>query len=345
MPRFRLGHSVSTPAPARTFARSTAPTCSARCVYSTSWSAWERGTWRRIEPARDKALAWLIRYPVQNNLWDGYFEDIAIAQPGENPNQYTPLETARYLMHHPEVDPEWRAHVANLLKWVTGLFTVDVSQNVFEPGRQFGAEILSEQRSDMAKMASHTARFASILALFYEKTGDADSRRRAFRSFNWATYACADNGVVTVSPNPREGYWFSDGYGDYIRHFIAGMASVPVWAPTGENHILRSTSVMVELSVTADRVAYTAFDADGDEVLRLAKAPMSIAMGGKECPADRQRAAGHSDGARGCGLENQTARGKECGGLTGNAPTCGLSDALIASRLHDVPLGPGHRFR
>lgn len=35
--------------------------------------------------------------------------------------------------------------------------------------------------------------------------------------------------IVNVGPNPREGFWFSDGYGDYIRHFMAGLGSVPEW--------------------------------------------------------------------------------------------------------------------
>jgi len=32
---------------------------------------------------------------------------------------------------------------------------------------------------------------------------------------------------------PWPGSWFSDGYGDYIRHFMEGLAAVPEWAPAG----------------------------------------------------------------------------------------------------------------
>ena len=44
---------------------------------------------------RRKAWAWLEEYPLKNNVWSGYFEDV---DPNiNNMNQVIPLELARYL--------------------------------------------------------------------------------------------------------------------------------------------------------------------------------------------------------------------------------------------------------
>ena len=38
--------------------------------------------------------------------------------------------------------------------------------------------------------------------------------------------------------------WFSDGYGDFIRNTMHALAANASWAPAGESHILRSSSVV-----------------------------------------------------------------------------------------------------
>ena len=49
-----------------------------------------------------------MKYPMQNNVWVGYFEDVQASM--SNMNQVIPLEFARYILLHPEKDPEWREH-------------------------------------------------------------------------------------------------------------------------------------------------------------------------------------------------------------------------------------------
>ena len=229
--------------------------------------------------ARGVAFRWLMTYPMQNDVWGGYFEDIPIyPTPGDNPNQYAPLQTAKYFLEHPELDPAWKEHVAHLLSFVKKTFGVDVGD---DSGVQFGAEVMSEQIADMAKMSSHTARFGAMNALWAEKTGDEAAAERGYRSLNWATYWIDDKGIVKVGPDDREGWWFSDGYGDYVRHFLVAMAAKPSWAPAGESHLLRSTSVVKRVSITSTSISYTAFDLSGDEVLRLSRAPRSITVDGE----------------------------------------------------------------
>ena len=225
-----------------------------------------------------------MTYPVQNQVWTQYFEDVQIYPDYRvNLNQYSPLETARYLLLHPESVREAREHARRILDWVTAFFAADskTMAGLPEKGRQWGAEVLSEQVNDMDKMSSHTARYASVRALWYELTGDLDSREKAFRSFNWATYSSRENGLVKTSLDEGTGYWFSDGYGDYMRHFQRGMASVPEWAPANQNHLLGSSSVIRHIRYEVGAIAYLTFDESSREVLRIRSFPSQVMAGKK----------------------------------------------------------------
>ena len=68
---------------------------------------------------------------------------------------------------------------------------------------------------------------------------------------------------------PATSYWFSDGYGDYLRQFERGMASVPEWAPPKESHLLGSTSVVRSIHYGTSRIDYLTFDDKSREVLKL----------------------------------------------------------------------------
>lgn len=233
--------------------------------------------------ARAIALQWLLSVPMENDAWSGYFEDIAIQpDPLANPSQYSAMRTARWLLGHPDADPQWREHVAHLLAWTVRLFGGDTSG---ERGEQWGATVMSEQNADMAKMGSHTARFGATLALWAQATDDAEARDRAARSLNWATYMCREDGVVAVGENTNEGWWFSDGYGDYIRHFLLAMGAVPEWAPARENHIVHSTSVVTRVGYRPDRITWSTFDADSTETLRVASLPKKVLVGGVPLPS------------------------------------------------------------
>jgi hypothetical protein len=247
----------------------------------------KQGRQKSYARARDLAWRWLMTYPVQNQVWTQYFEDVLIyADYRTNRNQYSALETARYLLQHPEMDPDALVHAKRILDWVTHYFASDsiTMAGLHEKGLQWGAEVLSEQLNDKDKMSSHTARYASVRALWYEVTGDRDSKERAFRSFNWATYASREDGLVRASIDEPTGYWFSDGYGDYLRHFQRGLASVPEWAPPKESHLLGSTSVVRAIHYGDHKLDYLTFDKASREVLRLRDAPTAVRAGAEFLP-------------------------------------------------------------
>jgi len=257
------------------------------------------GDQKTYSHARNMAWNWLMKYPMQNQVWAQYFEDVLIYPDYRiNRNQYSALETARYLLQHPEMDPQALTHAKKILDWVEGFFAKDSTTmaGLHEKGLQWGAEVLSEQVNDMDKMASHTARFASVCALYYEATGDVSYQERAFRSFNWASYASREDGLVMGGGSvPAYSCWFSDGYGDYLRHFQRGMASVPEWAPAKGSHLLGSTSVVRSIHYGDGRIDYRTFEDKSREVLRLHEAPQFVRAGWTRLPR-LENFQGHNQG-------------------------------------------------
>jgi hypothetical protein len=235
--------------------------------------------------ARGMAWEWMMRYPLKNDRWAGYFEDVQIFPEPVNFNQYSPLETARYILQHPEYDPNWRDDVPHLIRVVEEKLVVNAPK---EPARQWGADAVSEQFEDMNKMGSHTSRYGSVNALWYEITGDTAAKERAFRSLNWATYMCRSNGVVNVGPVDQS-IWWADGYADYIRHLMAALGSVPEWAPLGQDHLLRTTSIVRSISYQPKEISYSVFDDASTEILRLSFTPASVLANGKMLPKRIER--------------------------------------------------------
>ncbi len=236
------------------------------------------GDTNAYQSARQKAWNWLLTYPMSNRAWAAYFEDMS-GYIG-NLNQYGPGQTARYLLERPELDPNWYDHVTNLLGFIESTFG---GTDMGEPGLQYGARVISEQTDYKYKMASHTSRFGAANALLYSLTGDLAVKDKAYRSLNWSTYMCRNNGVVIEGPyeNANRGYcWFSDGHGDYIRHFMLAIGAVPEWAPAGQNHIVRSTSVIKSVVYTTNSVTYTTFDSASTETLRLGFTPGVVLVDG-----------------------------------------------------------------
>jgi len=220
--------------------------------------------------ASDIVWAWLysVEGPIKTSIWKGYFEDIRWDPINLNRVNNSPMEFARYLLKNPARDTEISTTIPSLIWWVKNTFG------------EKGMNAINEQTGCYLPMGSHTSRYASICALWYEYTGDKWYKEEAFRYFNHATYMAEPDGVVQTGHNWGDEIWFSDGYTDYIRHFMEGIAAVPEWAPAGENHLLKSTSVVKTIQYKANTIAYKTFDSAAKEVLRLAVKPVSVKVKG-----------------------------------------------------------------
>jgi hypothetical protein len=242
--------------------------------------------------ARALAWQWLLHQPLNPrspawNRWSGYYEDVRYDP--RDVNQASPTMTALYLLAHRSADARWETHVRGLLAWVRAY----LGRGLF-----LGAWGIDEQRApggngccSPAGLGSDTSRWAAVNALLAERTGDPDARAAAVRSLAYATYFARDDGLVSCcGVGGRYAYWFSDGYGDYLRSFSWAMGGLPELAPEGQDHILRSTSVVRWVSYRRRRLAYRTFDRRAVEVLRLSYRPSGVFAGTRRLPLRRDLA-------------------------------------------------------
>jgi hypothetical protein len=229
--------------------------------------------YRRV---RQAAWHWLEQYPLQNNVWVGYFEDVAPSF--GNMNSVIPLELARYVLLHPEKDAHWREHASALIDWVKTTpkwpkYQVHGALVTTEQGN--GSTFCCNKPNECCE--SHTARLAAVEALYYSRTRDPRYREAAFRSFNWVTYF---QGLPGRAHAPfSDQWWFTDEFTDGPRRVMDAFWAVPEWAPEGESHLLGSVSVVTNIAYAKGKVSYSTFDAESDDVLRLDFEPDAITAG------------------------------------------------------------------
>ena len=70
--------------------------------------------------------------------------------------------------------------------------------------------------------------------------------------------------------------------GDYVRHYLRAMAAAPQLAPDNAGHLLRSSSVIRQISYESSKISYTTFDNTASEVLRLTSKPGEIKVNNKK---------------------------------------------------------------
>lgn len=238
----------------------------------------EQGDIASYKKVREGAWNWFTKYPLQNNVWVGYFEDVQASM--GNMNQVIPLEFARYVLLHPEKDPQWREHARQLIEWVKT--TPKWPKYIVH-----GATVTTEQGNGKEYCCnipnqccdSHSARLAAVEALYYAKTGEGAFKEAAYRTYNWVTYFQGLSGAAHAPFSTQ--WWFTDEFSDGPRRMMDAFWAVPEWSPSDESHLLGSLSVVTEISYGAGSVTYSTFDLDSTDVLRLNFAPETVTAGGK----------------------------------------------------------------
>jgi hypothetical protein len=228
----------------------------------------------------DKILVWMKKYPIVMNKWGPFFEDVGIW----SETQINAMTCARYMMEHQQYFPEWKTQVKSIINWVHTSFGND-------KWKKYGVIVTNEQTVYPVPGNSHCARQGADELLYCSLTGDTSLYNNALRELNWATYAVDVDGKNCF---PFDEPWLTDGYGDYIRHYLRAMATYPHLAPA-EDHILSTTSVIQQadykgflkkfIYLNFDKVDtnkvhlfYRTFDKGGTETIRMKAKPSAVLL-------------------------------------------------------------------
>ena len=264
-----------------------------RSSYTTNWA----GTLELFEKLIDlnhgkvalyregyqKIIQWMKAYPMKNNRWGPFFEDI----PGWSDTQINAMTWARFIMTHREDFPNWKSDVKSIIDWVN----MELGNDTW---KKYGVITIDEQTAYKAPGNSHTARQAADELMYYSLIGKRDVFPAKVRQLNWATYMVDHDGKNFY---PTNAVWLTDGYGDYVRHYLRAMDAHPEIAPN-ENHILSTTSTVSEAKYdaeidrftdpTLDRdvshqaiVFYRTYDKEGVEKIRLVEKPNEVLLDGE----------------------------------------------------------------
>jgi hypothetical protein len=263
----RRGNATEGPWPFRVHAErpGTAPANNAFLRYTTNWTGALRlfegltrldaGDTRSYRRAHDLALAWLKTYPLKTNAWGPFFEDI----PMYSDTAINAGTMVSYILDHQASWPTWQADARRVLDWVDDTFHSDEFL-------RWNVKPIHEQTVYRVPGNSHTSRHASTELLYASRTGDWSRKAANVRRLNWATYMVDTDGTNRYY---HDDVWLTDGYGDYVRHYLRAMAASPDLAPADQNHLLESSSVIQSIAYGSVEIRYTKFDPVSTERLKL----------------------------------------------------------------------------
>jgi hypothetical protein len=227
-----------------------------------------KGDTAAYKNAFDVVLKWMKNFPAKTNKWGPFFEDV----PRWSDTQINAITYAMYLMEHPELDSQWKQTVKSIFAWVHK----ELGDKEF---MKYGVETTDEQTAYRVPGNSHSSREASIELMYWEKTGDTSYVRNAVRELNWATYMVDNDGKNFY---PTNDVWMTDGYGDYVRHYLRAMAAAPQLAPSNEDHLLSTSSIIKEIHYTPHEITYITFDDSSVEKLRTTTIPAKVTVEGQK---------------------------------------------------------------
>jgi hypothetical protein len=262
--------------------------------YTTNWSGTmelllslielKAGDTENYRNAFGIILEWMKKYPLKNNKWGPFFEDV----PGWSDTQINAVTFAQFMMNYTEYFPDWKQEVKGIFKWV-----YEILGN--KEWEKYGVIVINEQTAYLVPGNSHSSRQGSAELQYAALTGDNTGVKNAVRQLYWATYMVDDDGKNCY---PRDEIWMTDGYGDYVRHYLRSMAWWPELAPSDQNHLLSSTSVIQLIEYprnfnkfqmheelvgqgTTTVLRYRTFDNKSTEIIRLTDKPEKVIVNQK----------------------------------------------------------------
>jgi len=260
-------------------------------VYTSNWgatlqlfmdlSAMKKGDTAAYRIATNKILEWMKAVPMKLNKWGPFFEDVD----WWSETQINAMTFARFIMEHRELFPDWQQDVRKIIEWVHKSFGND-------KWKKYGVIVTNEQTVYQQPANSHSSRQATDELLYCKLSGDMSMYDNAIRELNWATYMVDVDGKNRF---PGDEPWLTDGYGDYVRHYLRAMQAFPELTPPNEDHILFSSSVIQQADyagtlkkyyglgfehVDSNKVQlfYRCFDTTGIEKIKMRKKPSGILL-------------------------------------------------------------------
>ncbi|NRF39596.1 hypothetical protein [Pedobacter foliorum] len=226
-----------------------------------------KGNKAQYQKAFNQTLSWFKNYPEKTNDWGPFFEDV----PGYSKTQINATTYAMYVMEHKELYADWKKTVNSIFNWVHTTFNN-------KDWAKYGVTVTNEQTAYPVVGNSHTARQASMELLYWAMTGDTTLTRNAVRALTWATYAVDFDGKNYY---PTNDVWMTDGYGDYVRHYIRAMSIAPQLAPSDSDHLLKTSSTVQHIDYQNDKISYRIFDQSSKDLLTLTSKPVKVSVNGK----------------------------------------------------------------
>ncbi len=199
---------------------------------------------------------------------------------------------ANYLMDNPDVFPNWRNDVRNILS----LFLHRTSVSPASVGGVYsGAWAYPESSSCCGRSLWYgPMELAGTWAKYAALTGSEWAREIARRQILLATYDAHETGVVEDNIDGGQvvaGAWFKIAHPMALKHTLATMAWLPdILGANGEDHVMRTTSVVRSLIRFKGMVSYMTSDAPAPcvDVLRVSFAPKSVVADGKPLPSQQE---------------------------------------------------------
>jgi hypothetical protein len=211
-------------------------------------------------------LNWMKSFPLKTNKWGPFFEDI----PGWSDTQTNAITFAMFILQHADLFPDWKKEVKGIIDWTYA----ELGNHEYE---KYRVTVMNEQTVYRVPGNSHSSRQASVELMYARLSGDTSYTTNAIRTLNWATYTVADDGRNRYI---RDDIWLTDGYGDYVRHYLRAMAAMPELAPAHKNKMLASNSVISSIHYSVPEIRYRTFDATSSEIFRLTVKPSVIKVNG-----------------------------------------------------------------
>jgi len=247
----------------------------------------KKGETNSYQAGFDTMLSWMKQYPMKENKWGPFFEDVD----WWSETQINAMTFARFIMEHRQYFPEWKNDVLKIINWSHKNFSND-------KWKKYGVIVTNEQTVYQTPGNSHSSRQAADELLFVKLSGDSSLYENAVRELNWATYMVDFDGKNRF---PQDEPWLTDGYGDYVRHYLRAMDAFPELTAPNEDHIISSSSVIQQadyeghlkkyiflgfenMDSSKVKLFYRTFDSTGTERIKLKKKPSAVLVDNKPVP-------------------------------------------------------------